>query len=540
MLFILVMDVLNCLVEKASNEGLLQPLATRNIHHRVSLYADDVVLFLRPVATDLQMVEDLLQLFGSATGLKTNIQKSSVLPIQCSEEDMSIVQVHLHCEVQQFPCKYLGLPLSIKKLNRAQLQQLIDKIADQLPGWKAELMNRAGRAIQVQHVLTAMMIYMATALDLPQWFLKAVDKIRRSFLWRGRKEANGGHCLIAWPKVSRPKELGGLGILNLQRFSWALRVRWLWLGKTEPMRPWTAFPVPVHTCAQSLFATAITAIVGNGENTKFWTDKWLNGYSIEVMAPHLFACVPKRRANKRTVQEAMTNNRWLEDIQSHYPVAVLSEFLDIWDLVQDVVLQLDIEDVHKWRFEASGKFSTKSAYEAFFNGSTYFAPSNLIWETWAPRKCKFFLWLVAHNRCWTADRLARRGLPHPAHYPLCDQEDETINHLLSACVFARQFWHQLWRFFGIPDVTPQPHSNNFFLWWQQANDRMSNGVQDGFNTLVVLGAWNLWKARNDVVFNGITPRVDRTFLLAQEESELWMLAGAKDLGAVVATRPPVQ
>jgi hypothetical protein len=43
-----------------------------------------------------------------------------------------------------------------------------------------------------------------------------------------------------------------------------------------------------------------------------------------------------------------------------------------------------------------------------------------------------------------------------------------------------------------------------------------------------------------VVFNGITPTVDRTFLLAQEESELWMLAGAKGLGAVVATRPPVQ
>ena len=61
MLFILVMDVLNCLIEKASNEGLLQPLAARNIHHRVSLYTDDVVLFLRPVATDLQMAEDLLQ-----------------------------------------------------------------------------------------------------------------------------------------------------------------------------------------------------------------------------------------------------------------------------------------------------------------------------------------------------------------------------------------------------------------------------------------------------------------------------------------------
>ena len=73
MLFILVMDVFNSIVKKANDEGLLQPLAARNIHHRVSLYADDVVLFLRPVATDLHLVEDILRLFGSATGLKTNI-----------------------------------------------------------------------------------------------------------------------------------------------------------------------------------------------------------------------------------------------------------------------------------------------------------------------------------------------------------------------------------------------------------------------------------------------------------------------------------
>jgi len=207
MLFILVMDVFNSIVKKANDEGLLQPLAARNIHHRVSLYADDVVLFLRPVATDLHLVEDILRLFGSATGLKTNIQKSSVLPIQCSGDDLLVVQAHLPCEIQNFPCKYLGLPLSIKKLTRSQLQPIIDRVADQLPGWKADLLNRAGRAILVQHVLTAMLIYVASALDLPPWCLKAIDKIRRNFLWRGRKKANGGHCLIAWPKVARPKKL---------------------------------------------------------------------------------------------------------------------------------------------------------------------------------------------------------------------------------------------------------------------------------------------------------------------------------------------
>ena len=72
----------------------------------------------------------------------------------------------------------------------------------------------------------------------------------------------------------------------------------------------------------------------------------------------------------------------------------------------------------------------KTAYKGFFVGSISFEPCERIWKTWAPPKCRFFVWLVAHNRCWTADRLARRGLPHPEHCPLCDQAAETIDHLL--------------------------------------------------------------------------------------------------------------
>jgi hypothetical protein len=39
------------------------------------MHADDVVLFLRPAAEDIEITMDILSLFGEATGFKTNLQK---------------------------------------------------------------------------------------------------------------------------------------------------------------------------------------------------------------------------------------------------------------------------------------------------------------------------------------------------------------------------------------------------------------------------------------------------------------------------------
>ena len=67
---------------------------------------------------------------------------------------------------------------------------------------------------------------------------------------------------------------------------------------------------------------------------------------------------------------------------------VLVEYLQLWDLLEGVELQSEIEDTHIWNFSASGNFTTKSAYEALFIGSIHFEPWERIWKTWAPSKCK--------------------------------------------------------------------------------------------------------------------------------------------------------
>ncbi|KAG2628069.1 hypothetical protein PVAP13_3KG315327 [Panicum virgatum] len=218
------------------------------------------------------------------------------------------------------------------------------------------------------------------ALDLPPWALKAIDKIRRGFLWKGRRDARGGHCLLAWPKVARPRNLGGLGISNLQNLGYALKLRWLWLQKTEPNKAWAFFPIQAQAQVQAFFNMAVKTVVGNGKNTYFWKDRWLLDQSLEQALPHLFSCITVR-ARKRSVFDAIIGGRWISDIKGALTVPVLVEYLHLWELLSNVVLQPDVEDTHIWKFSASGSYSTKSAYEALFIGATYFKPWEEIWKS---------------------------------------------------------------------------------------------------------------------------------------------------------------
>lgn len=111
------------------------------------------------------------------------------------------------------------------------------------------------------------------------------------------------------------------------------------------------------------------------------------------------------------------------------------------------------------------------------------------------------------RRCWTADRLRKRGLPHHEACPFCDQEDESIDHLLVGCVFARQLWHTLLQRIGQVSLTPQPSEVVFDDWWRRVTEMVGGHLKKGLNSYITLGAWSLWRHRNDCMFNGASPRL---------------------------------
>lgn len=129
----------------------------------------------------------------------------------------------------EFPIKYLGLPLSIRKAPASVLLPLVDKLVKRLATWKASLLSRGERLALVRHVLSALPVHILLAMAINPPILKKITRLIRDFLWFGRKDAKAACCPVSWSRVCRPLDLGGLSIRDHQRTGVALRTRWLWL-----------------------------------------------------------------------------------------------------------------------------------------------------------------------------------------------------------------------------------------------------------------------------------------------------------------------
>jgi hypothetical protein len=58
---------------------------------------------MRPSHQDISAIISILDIFGHATGLKTNISKSSVTPIQCGANELTTISALLPCATKKFP-----------------------------------------------------------------------------------------------------------------------------------------------------------------------------------------------------------------------------------------------------------------------------------------------------------------------------------------------------------------------------------------------------------------------------------------------------
>ena len=96
-----------------------------------------------------------------------------------------------------------------------------------------------GKLPLLNSVITSLIIFALCTLKLPPKVIEIMDKIRRQCLYT-KKTDNGDKCnsLASWQMVCRPKECGGLGVLDLQTQSDALLMKYLHKFNNHWGLPW--------------------------------------------------------------------------------------------------------------------------------------------------------------------------------------------------------------------------------------------------------------------------------------------------------------
>jgi hypothetical protein len=402
-------------------------------------------------------------------------------------------------------------------------------VANKLIPWVGKHVTFSGRTTLVKAVLTSVVIYFITVLEVPMEVLMKIDSIRRAYLWAACEKVTGGKCKVNWELVCKPKEYDGLGILNLSKFVSALRLRWLWNEWNDNPKPWVGLGTPCSTLDKDLFAAATTVNVGDGKRASFWEDAWLHGVRPRDVAPLIFGLSKKRKCS---VSKALENDFWVSqiNIQDGLRVDHIAQFNRLWEKVSLVTLHDNSPDTIVWNLSSNGCYSSKSAYLMQFRGLIFSRLPALIWRPWAPPKCKSFAWLVFQNRVWTADRLQRRGWPNCGLCKLCNQEQESAAHLLFKCRFTTRVWTSIKHWMGLlaMDINGWHNKENVKDWWTDGIHKKGSPMK-AMASLAMLISWEIWKERNARIFRHHFSTADMVINKIKDEARLWCLAGAKVL-----------
>jgi hypothetical protein len=151
----------------------------------------------------------------------------------------------------------------------------------------------------------------------------------------------------------------------------------------------------------------------------------------------LVALLPARKVKERIVHDGLSG-MWLRDCRPNLGEAALAEFFTLRQMLADVQLLPEREDSLRWCWSGDGVYSAKSAYGSFFARQMRVTMASVIWRSRTHMGARFFAWIVSRDRRWTTDRLERRRHPCPVACPLCDQDPETIQHLILGYVVARE------------------------------------------------------------------------------------------------------
>lgn len=94
------------------------------------------------------------------------------------------------------PFRFLGVPISAKKLSSLDCEVLVDKMTARIRTWSLRNMSYAGRVQLINVVLLHIHTYWSSIFILPKAVMKKLIAIWRNYLWDGKEQTNKAPLIV--------------------------------------------------------------------------------------------------------------------------------------------------------------------------------------------------------------------------------------------------------------------------------------------------------------------------------------------------------
>lgn len=198
------------------------------ISHKVSLYADDLVLYISEPENTIPIILGILRSFGTLSGYKLNLDKSLLFPV--NQLAIDIDYDHLPFQVESTSFTYLGVQITrtFKALLKNNFDPLMERTKQDLTQWSTLPISLAGRINSVKMTVLPRFLYLFRMIPvfLPKSFFKKLDKIITAFIW------NNKLARINKTYLQGSRKIGGLALPNFLHYYWSSNITKLpiWLS----------------------------------------------------------------------------------------------------------------------------------------------------------------------------------------------------------------------------------------------------------------------------------------------------------------------
>lgn len=139
-LFVIVMEVISGIMRNmAANKQFNWHPRCRKMKLDHLIFADDLLIFTTADRKSIGCVKEVLDQFYVITGMQANSVKSAMFFGGCSPHQKSDLLSIVGFSEGFFPFRYLGLPLSSKKIDKQACQLLFEKVNGKINHWHKQV-----------------------------------------------------------------------------------------------------------------------------------------------------------------------------------------------------------------------------------------------------------------------------------------------------------------------------------------------------------------------------------------------------------------